>query len=87
MLLSHRFEQGGLGLWGGPIYLISEYDIREDGPRLPLKERLLLIVDGQTDHIRWQQVGGELNSLKRTIERQGQGMSQRGLPDSGDVFD
>ena len=75
----HRFEQRRLSFRGGAIDFVGEYDVGEDRAGLPFKKRAVLIENREPDHIRRQQIGSELNSLKRTVQRSRQRMCQRGF--------
>ncbi len=45
------------------------------------------VVHRHADHIRWQQVAGELNPAKRQAQRHRDRVRQRRLADAGSVFD
>src|SRR4051812_5449261 len=77
LLLGHRLEQCRLGLWRGTIDLVREYDIRKYRPRFPLKIPTPLVEDRKSDHIGRQQIGGELDTLKRQLKSTSQRICER----------
>ena len=87
LFLRHCLEQGGLRFWRGTVDLVREDDVREDRTRLPLEIAALLVEYREPDHVRRQQVRGELNSLERKLECPGKGICKRRLADAGNVLD
>src|SRR5437868_128173 len=83
----HRFKQRGLSFWSGAIDLVGQNYVRENRPGFELERAQLLVEYFEPDYIGREQVGGELNPLKRAIEASSQSLGQCGLADSGDVFD
>jgi hypothetical protein len=45
------------------------------------------LVDADADEIGWQQIGSELNSLPRALERRRQRLGEAGLANTRDIFD
>ncbi len=71
-LLLHRFEQGRLRLGRGPIDLIGEDDVAEDGPLLKLKIAVPFLIlrhhAGASD-IGRHEVRGKLNAREIQMQR------------------
>ena len=62
--LVHRFEQGGLGPWRGPVDLVGQDDVGEDRAPLELEVARLHVVDAHADNIRGEQVRRELDAVE-----------------------
>ncbi len=85
--LLHALEQPGLGLRRGPVDLVDEDDVREDGARPELEARLALVVDIRAHHVGRQEVGGALDARVLGLDRAGKCTSQGRLADAGVVLD
>ena len=83
----HGFEQSGLRFRRGAIDLVGQHDVGENRAGLELELLLDGVEDADADDVAGQHVRGELDALKRTVERMRQRLRQRGLADAGHVFD
>src|SRR6185312_9286587 len=72
LLLLHRFEQCGLHFRWRTIDFVRQDYVREDRSLFNGETTRRLIVHLRADDIRRQQIGGELNSLKRRADCFGQ---------------
>src|SRR3712207_7824265 len=63
-LFRSRFEEGRLGLRRRAVDLVGEDDVGEDGAGLELEGAGVLVVDGEADHVRGHQVGGDRKSTR-----------------------
>ena len=61
--LLHSLQQSGLGLAGGTVDLVRQQQIGHNGSGLIFQLAVCLIEYGKPDDIRWQGVGGELDTL------------------------
>jgi hypothetical protein len=68
------------------VDFVSQNDIGENWPGFPFKKRAVLVVHRQPNHVGRQQIRGELNTLKSTINRAREGMRKRRFPDARHVF-
>src|SRR5215471_19149778 len=75
----HSLEQRRLGLGGGPVYFIGQYNVGKDGASLELEQTVLLIEDLEAHDIRGQQIRSELDTLKRTVEAPSDRLGECGL--------
>jgi hypothetical protein len=64
----HRFQQRALGLGAGPIDLIGQQHLGENWSRMKNELPAVAVVDRHTDHVRRQQVAGELDPAKRQAQ-------------------
>src|SRR6266700_2836693 len=87
LALLHGLQQRRLGLGRGPVDLVAEHDVGEDGARLELEVAALLVEDADAGHVRGQQIGGELDAPDRAVDRAGKRLGQHGLADARDVLD
>jgi hypothetical protein len=87
LALLHALEERGLGLRGGPVDLVREDHLAHDraGPELELLG--LLVVDGETRHVRRQQVGRELDPPECAAEAARDRLRQDRLAGPGNVLD
>ena len=83
----HGFEQRGLRARRGAIDFVSKDDVGEKRPRAKFKFAVLRIENADAEHVAGKQIRGELNALEAAVKRFGQRLGQRGLADTGDVFD
>src|SRR5215469_3176979 len=83
----HCFQQTALRFRSSSVYFICQNDIRKDWSGFEFELSDLRIVNCQSDDIRRQQIAGELDSLKRTVERSREGLRKRSLADARDVFE
>ena len=85
----HGLKQGGLGLGGGPVDLVSEDNVGEE--RAGLEDELALAVhflkDGISRDISRQEVGSELDALGVQVEDPGEPLDEFGFPESGKTFE
>ena len=65
LLLLHRLEQGRLDLGRSAVDLVGEHQVREQRALLGIELLRALIVHHRADHVRGQQVGGELDPRER----------------------
>ena len=85
--LLHGLEQRALRLGRGAVDLIGEHELREDRAALEAELAGLALEDGHAEHVRGQQIAGELHPLERQAQRAGEGVGERGLADARDVLD
>ncbi len=85
--LVHRLQQAGLGLGAGPVDLIGQDDVGEQGARLELEGPRLGAPDADPEDVGGEQVAGELDPLEGAPERAGQSLGKRGLPHPRHIFD
>ena len=87
LMFFHHLEKGGLCLRRRTVDLVGQHDVREDRTVVELEPVFALVVDLHTSDVGWQKIWGELDALQRTVDRFGEGASQRRLANAGDVFD
>src|SRR2546430_12821304 len=87
LVLVHRFQERGLRFRGGPVYLVGEDHLAHDGSRPELELIGLLVEDRHPGHVRWQEVGGELDAAEGATEGSGESLGEDGLPGPRDVLD
>ncbi len=77
--LLHRLEQGGLHLCGRTVYLVRQYEIREDRAFLDVEFLGLLRVDLRAEYIGRQQIGRKLNTGEVGFNQIRQGLDSQGF--------
>ena len=87
LVLLHALQEGRLGLWAGPVDLVSEHDVGEDGPGLELEVTPFLVVDVDAGDVGGQEVRGELDPPERAVDGAGDRLGQHGLADPRHVLD
>jgi hypothetical protein len=87
LVFFHRLEQRALRLGRGAVDFVRQHQLREDRAALETKFAGLAVEYRHPEHIRRQQVAGELNALKRQAEGLRQAVRQGGFADAGDVLD
>ena len=87
LTLLHAFEQRRLRLGGGAVDLVPQHDVGEDRAGPELEVALLLVEDVDAGDIGGQQVGRELQSAERAVDRTRDRLGQHGLADAGHVLD
>ena len=85
--LLHRLEQRALRLGRGAVDLVGQHELREDRAALEAELAGLAVENRHAEHVRRQQIAGELHALERQAERAGEGVRERGLADARDVLD
>lgn len=87
LLLSHRFEECGLGLGCGAVNFVGEDDLRHYGAGSIFELTDLLVVDRGTGDVAGQEVRRKLHALEVATGCDGEGACEHGLADTGNVFD
>ena len=77
--LLHRFQQGRLGLGGGPVNLVGQHHLGHHRAGPELETSVALVVDGNAGDVGGEQVGGELDALELAAQRGGQALGQHRL--------
>ena len=90
--LLHRFQQRALRLGCGAVYLVGKDHLREDRAGMEFEHAAGLIaactlIYRHAEDVGRQQVAGELDALELQAQRAREHQRQRGLADSGHVFD
>ena len=87
LMLFHRFEQRGLGLWARAVDLVCEKDLRKDrsGPELEVAD--FLVEGADPGHVRRQQVGSELDAAERAVKGACERLGEHRLAHAWDVLD
>jgi hypothetical protein len=85
-VLLHRFEQGRLSTRSGPVHLVEQDHVGEDGAGDELEGEGSLIEDRAPCDIRRKQIGGRLDPLERARQRAGQGAAQHRLAHSRHIL-
>jgi hypothetical protein len=83
----HGFQERGLRARRGAIDLVRKYDVGENGAGTEFKFARFGIVDTYAENIAGQQIGSELDALKRAMKRFRKGLGEGGLAHAGNVFD
>ena len=84
--LLHGLQQGRLGPGGGPVQLVRQEEVAEDGALLVDHPAGLLLIDGVAGDVRGQHVGVELDPSVIQTQGPGEGQGHIGLADAGDVL-
>src|SRR5215211_6847427 len=84
--LLHRLQQRALGLGAGPVDLIGEDHVGEDGPGPELEISLSLVVDVESRNVGRKKIGGELYPAKLGPQRTGERLGQKRLAHTGDIL-
>ena len=87
--LLHALQQRGLRLRGGPVHLVGEQDVAEDGPALELEVLPRLGVfhdDIGADDVARHQVRRELDAGEGELEALREGLDEKRLAEAGDAF-
>ena len=87
LVLGHGLQQGRLHLGRGPVDLVGQQDVVEQGAGAELELALLVPVDIGADQVRGQQVRGELDAVEIAFHGLRQGLDRRGLGQAGHAFD
>ncbi len=85
--LTHRLEEGRLGLRSRAVDLIGENDVGEQGSFGEMEILGLPPVDRHADDVRRKQIAGELDPLEVQPQRARQRLRESRLADSWNVFD
>jgi hypothetical protein len=83
----HRLEQRALRLRAGAVDLVGEQHLGEDRSGVEGELAGGPVVHRHADHVRGQQVAGELQAAERQAERDRDRMGQRRLADPRRVLD
>ena len=75
-----------MGLAGGTVDFVRLQQIGHNGSGLIFQLAVCLIEYGKPDNIRWQGVGGELDTLGVQSQRFGKCLGQRRLAHAGDIL-
>jgi hypothetical protein len=86
LIFVHRFQQRALCFRRRAIDFIGQHNIGEDRTRLEFELILLRIENRNAEHVGWQQVAGELNSMEPAIQRSSQRMTEGGLSHTRHIF-
>jgi len=83
----HRLEQRRLNLGGRTVDLVGENDVREDRSALDRELPGRLIVDLSPQHVRWKQIGRELDAMERGIDRLSERSHRERLGETGHTLE
>ena len=83
----HRLQQCTLSAWTRPVDLIGKHHLGEQRTGLKAEVSGALIKHIEAGEIRWQQITGEADTLKRQADTPGEGFGQRGFTGAGCVLD
>lgn len=66
----HGLEEGGLGFWGGAVYLVCEDDVGEEGAGLEdeFAAAVVFLEDGVSGDVSGEEVWGELDAFVLKVE-------------------
>ena len=84
--LLHGLQQGGLGAGSGPVDLVGQHHIGQQGAGPVLELPGLLVIEVDARQVRGQQVRGELDALEVPADGSGKGPEEHGLAGAGDVL-
>ena len=84
--LLHGLQQGGLGTAGGPVQLVRQEQVAEQGPGLVLHLARGLVVEGEPGEVRGHHIGGELHPVILQAQGLGEGDGQGGFAHAGDIL-
>jgi hypothetical protein len=87
LMLLHRLQKRRLRLRGGPVDLVGDDDLREDGARLELELAIDGVVDAHARHIAREEVGRELDATHARVDGCRERARQHRLADAGHVLD
>jgi hypothetical protein len=83
LVLLHRFEQRALHLGGRAVDLVGQDDLREDRALLRGEGAVAGIVDERADQVGRQEVGRELDTPERPVDRRGERLHRGRLREAG----
>ena len=87
LVFLHRLEQSGLSLWRSPIHFVRKEhagkDRPFDKPKLAGTGRPVLLDDFRAGDVTRHEVRRELNSIKRQVQRLGEGSHHERLSETG----
>jgi hypothetical protein len=83
----HCFEESGLNLRRRAVDFVGKDDVREDGSALHHESPGRLVENLRSDDVRGEQVGSELNSVKRSVDRFGECADGECLREAGDALE
>ena len=84
--LLHSLQQSGLGLAGGTVDLVRQQQIGHNGSGLIFQLAVCLIEYGETDNIRGQGIGSELDTLGVQTQGLGKRLGQGRLAHAGHIL-
>ena len=87
LVLAHGLQQGRLDLGRGPVDLVGQDQIVEQGAGLELEAAGLRAVDVGPGQVTGEQVRGELDALKVALDAPGQLLDRGGLGQPGCALD
>jgi hypothetical protein len=76
-----------LRAWRSAIDFIGEQDICENGSLMKVELLIALTENRNTQNVRRQQIGRELDALERSVERKRQSFRQRRFSGAGKIFE
>ena len=86
-MLGHGFQQCALCAWRCPVDFIGQQDGGEYRAGVELETAFFRIKNGNTENIRGQQIGRELDALEGQAQRCGQCTGQGRFAEARQVFD
>ena len=86
LALLHALQEGALGARHGPVDLVGEQKIGEDGPGAELELRGALIEEVQPRDVGGEDVRRELHAPEGAAGGPGEGLAEGGLPDTRHVL-
>jgi hypothetical protein len=87
LLLLHHLEQRALDLGRGPVDLVGEQQVREDGSERGRELTGLLVVDPRADEVGRHEIRGELDPLELATDRLGQCLDRHRLGEPRHALD
>ena len=87
LALLHGLEESGLGLGGGPVELVGQEDVGEDGAGAEGQDAGVTVEDDGPGDVGREEVGRQLDPAEAETEGTGQGLGQGGLAHAGVVLD
>src|SRR5579863_3872644 len=82
----HGLKQRGLRLRRGAVDFVGQQDVGENRSTLEFERLFRRGVDRDAQNVGRQQVTGKLHALKSAVDGAGEGLSERGLADSGNAL-
>lgn len=86
LAFAHGFQQRGLRARRSAIDFIGEQDICENGSLMKVELLIALTENRNTQNVRRQQIGRELDAFERRVERKRQSFGQRCFSGAGKIL-
>jgi hypothetical protein len=79
----HGFQESGLGFGRGPVELVGQEDVGEDGPGTEGEDAGVAVEDDGSGHIGGEEVGGQLDPAEAETEGRARALARVVLPTPG----